>query len=186
MVTKHRIQTLFGTVALGLLALAPAGSVLGEDLPGVSAAAPMTTGEFEAHWRVEGTEEQIPFGPAGPQSIFRHQGRLTVLDNDGLVGNALSRCIGLRDARKGSMARCVWIGEDAAQIFTEVDRTSARGAQAGAGKGKIVGGTGRFSGISGSFEIRWVEQPQAAKGQISGETVSMRGRWTMPRVKVTQ
>jgi hypothetical protein len=49
-----------------------------------------------------------------------------------------------------------------------------------------VGGTGRFSGITGSYEIRWVEQPQAVKGKISGETVSMRGRWTLPPAKAAQ
>jgi len=182
MAPARQIQSIFGTLALGLLALVPAGSVLGDDLPNVSAAAPLASGNFEAHWRIEGTEEQIPFGTAGPQSIFRHQGQLTVLDSDGLVGNALSRCIGLRDSRKGSMARCVWVGEGGAQIFSEVDRTTTpggRGGQGGNGKGRIVGGTGRYAGITGSYEIRWVEQPQIAKGKISGETISMRGHWTL-------
>jgi hypothetical protein len=186
MAPAHRIQSILGTLALGLLALVPAGSVLGGDLPRVSAAAPQAGGDFEAHWRVDGSEEQIPFGAAGPQSIFRHQGRLTVLDDDGFVANALSRCIGLRDARKGSMARCVWITEGGAQIFSDVDRKPAPGGQGGNGNGRIVGGTGRFSGITGSYEIRWVEQPQAAKGKISGETVSMRGRWTLPPAKAAQ
>ena len=42
--------------------------------------------------------------------------------------------------------------------------------------GRFVGGTGRFEGIEGDYELSFVLGTQPP-GKIEAETVSMRGRW---------
>lgn len=162
-----------GLVLLIVGGAAPSGA---EDRRAVSSS-PASHGSFEAQWSVKGTREELSFGSVGSQAIFKHQGRLTVLRSNGLVGSAFSSCIGLSDTRTGSSGRCVWVTDGGDEIFSEVNRVPSPAGQGGKGVGRLVGGTGRFAGIEGSYEMRWIERPQADSADLAHETISMSGRW---------
>lgn len=144
-------------------------------------AAPPAKGTFEAQWSVEGTQEKLDFAGLNSFAIFQHTGTVTVLRKNGFVANALSKCIGLRDDQEGIVSRCVWISANGDQIFSELKRISdqPRG-RVGRGEGQIVGGTGRYQGISGSYELHWVDEWERSPNAIKGKTLSMQGQWSLP------
>ena len=141
-------------------------------------AAPPAAGEFEAHWSVEGTRDALDFGETHSQAIFRHTGTLKVMRSDGLLANALSKCIGLSDSVEGSRARCVWLTGLGDEIYSVMERDTVPGAQGGRGTGRIVGGAGRFAGISGSYELTWVARPSSSQAaSIAGDVLAWPESW---------
>ncbi len=144
-------------------------------------AAPHGGGTFEAQWSVEGTQEELDFAGVNSFAIFQHTGTVTVQRSNGFVANALSKCIGLRDDREGIVSRCVWVSSSGDQIFSKVTRhVGGPNSRAGTGHGQIVGGTGRFRGISGAYELSWVNEWESRRDAIKGKTLSMKGNWRLP------
>lgn len=144
-------------------------------------AAPPSRGSFDAQWSVEGSQSKLDFAGVNSFAIFQHTGTVTVQRDSGFVANAMTKCIGLRDAREGSVSRCVWITASGDQIFSELTN-EIEGAQArsGPGQGQIVGGTGRYQGISGTYKLRWVNKLELNQRTIEGKTLSMQGEWKLP------
>lgn len=174
----HGFRLAARTSALGvlLLALLVPSAISAQNAPPAGETA-QREGRFEAQWSVTGTREELPFGTQSRQAIFRHTGQVTVLRTDGLVRSALSRCIGLSDSTNGTTERCVWVADGGAEIYSELQHLPAQGGQSGKGAGRFVGGTGRFAGIEGSYELRWVDRPQPTTEEMAAETISMRGHW---------
>jgi hypothetical protein len=162
---------LLGAMFLAMALLAP-GALGANPLP--------REGSFQAQWSVEGSRELLELGPSRSASIFRHSGTVTVVRSDGLVGNALSKCIGMGDSSEGDVSRCVWIDSRGERIFSELRAVSSPNAQTGRGRGQITGGTGRFEGLSGGYELEWVAVPSLDETRIEARTLKMRGRWTLP------
>jgi hypothetical protein len=82
--------------------------------------------------------------------------------------------IGLADSQAGGTARVVWTDERGDRVFSEL-----RGSAIGTGAqiaGTIVGGTGRYAGVTGEYELRWRWVVQTEGGTISGRTESFKGR----------
>jgi hypothetical protein len=138
------------------------------------------SGSFAAQWSIAGTQQGLEFGPARSLSIYEHSGTITVVRSDGLVGNALSKCIGLGDTAKGDVSRCIWIDAAGEKIFSELTARTGAHSETGSGRGTFVGGTGRFEGITGSYEIDWVNVPSLDPEKIEGRSLKMEGAWKLP------
>ena len=138
------------------------------------------SGSFAAQWSITGTQQGLEFGPARSLSIYEHSGTITVVRSDGLVGNALSKCIGLGDTAKGDVSRCIWIDAAGEKIFSELTARTGAHSETGSGRGTFVGGTGRFEGITGSYEIDWVNVPSLDPEMIEGRSLKMEGAWKLP------
>jgi len=148
---------------------------------GATGRAPLKqSGSFQAQWSIVGTQQGLEFGPARSLSIYEHSGTLTVVRSDGLVGNALSKCIGLGDTAKGDVSRCVWIDGAGEKIYSELTAATSGQSATGSGRGTFVGGTGRFAGITGSYEIDWVNVPSLDPEKIEGRSLNMQGSWKLP------
>jgi hypothetical protein len=160
-----------------LLLLSAAASAPG----GAAGRAPLKqSGSFQAQWSIVGTQQGLEFGPARSLSIYEHSGTITVVRSDGLVGNALSKCIGLGDTARGDVSRCIWIDSAGEKIFSELTGTTSDRSGTGRGRGTFVGGTGRFEGITGSYEIDWVAVPSLEPEKIESRSLSMQGTWELP------
>jgi hypothetical protein len=171
------VRTIVGLIAWTLILLPQ----LAWGEPPSVAAAPPQKGAFEAQWSVEGTQERLDFEGLDSYAIFRHTGTVTVQRSNGLIANALSKCIGLRNGKQGVVSRCVWVSSSGDQIFSELQRNATPGnARTGSGKGRIVGGTGRYLGMSGTYELNWVNQWERTPDAIKGTTLSMKGEWVLP------
>jgi hypothetical protein len=160
-----------------LLLLSAAASAPG----GAAGRAPLKqSGSFQAQWSIAGTQQGLDFGPARSLSIYEHSGTVTVVRSDGLVGNALSKCIGLGDTAKGDVSRCIWIDAAGEKIFSELTARTDAESTTGRGSGTFVGGTGRFEGITGSYEIDRVNVPSLDPEKIEGRSLRMQGSWELP------
>ena len=138
------------------------------------------SGSFQAQWSIVGTQQGLDFGPARSLSIYEHSGTITVVRSDGLVGNAMSKCIGLGDSAKGDVSRCIWIDASGEKIFSELTARGSSRSGTGSGRGTLVGGTGRFEGITGTYEIDWVDVPSLDPERIESRSLSMKGEWELP------
>jgi hypothetical protein len=133
--------------------------------------------EFEATWSATGTRHTLNMEPGHQTSIFNLSGSLLVTGQRGLVGFR-AEVIGLSDSRSGGTGRAVWTDDRGDQVFSELRGSAlASGAQV---TGTIIGGTGRFTGVTGEYELRWRWVMQNEEGGINGRTESLKGRVKIP------
>ena len=54
------------------------------------------------------------------------------------------------------------------------------GADGGAGMGEFIGGTGKFTGIRGTFTIKRKVGPRDQRARTCTDYVTIEGSWTLP------
>jgi|SRR5262245_10547889 len=137
-------------------------------------AAPGEWREFEGNWSATGTRHTLRLDPGHQASIFSLSGSLLLTGRQGLGVGFRAEIIGLADTRTGGVARAVWTDERGDQVFSELRGSAiATGAQVA---GTITGGTGRYAGVTGEYELRWRWVVQTEEGVIGGRTESLKGR----------
>ena len=82
--------------------------------------------------------------------------------------------IALVDSATGLLGRSVWTDERGDQVFSELtgEGTAAQNRIAGT----ILGGTGRFAGVTGAYEFSWRFVIEAEDGSLQGSAVGLKGR----------
>ena len=86
-----------------------------------------------------------------------------------------SELIALNDSAAGLQGRSVWTDERGDQVFSELkgEGTAAKNHITGA----LLGGTGRYAGVTGSYEFSWLYVIEAEDGSIQGRAVGLKGRF---------
>jgi hypothetical protein len=87
----------------------------------------------------------------------------------------------MSDTVTGGIGSCVWTDERGDKVFSEL-----KGEPLGTGSrvvGTITGGTGRWAGLTGEYELRWQYVLESDDGTISGRAVGLKGRVTAPATK---
>ena len=86
-----------------------------------------------------------------------------------------SDVIALVDSETGLIGRSVWTDENGDQVFSELkgEGTAAKNRITGT----ILGGTGRYAGVTGSYEFSWQFVIEAEDGSIQGSAVGLKGRF---------
>ena len=105
-------------------------------------------------------------------------GSLLLTGRRGLGIGFRAEIIGMADSDSGGQGRSVWTDERGDQVFSELT-----GGQVGTGRafvGRIVGGTGRYAGLTGEYRFRWKFVIDTEDGVISGQTVDLEGRAQAP------
>jgi hypothetical protein len=145
--------------------------------PATGPGAPPPPGEwrsFDGTWSAVGTRHTLQLDPGHQTSIFSLSGSLLLTGERALGVGFRAEVIGLADSLTGGVARAVWTDERGDRVFSEL-----RGAAIGPGAqiaGTILGGTGRYAGVTGDYELRWRWVIQTEEGVISGRTESFKGR----------
>ncbi len=130
--------------------------------------------EFEGAWSASGTRQTLQLEPGHSVSTFRLGGWLLLGDRRALGVGFRAEAIGLSDSASGGVARTVWTDERGDRVFSELRGGAiASGVQA---QGTLLGGTGRYAGITGEYELRWRWVIQTEDGAISGRTEHLKGR----------
>ena len=86
--------------------------------------------------------------------------------------------IGLSDSAAGGTGQSVWTDERGDKLFSHL-----RGQPIGTGShvvGTITGGTGRWAGVTGEYQLRWLYLLDSEEGAFSGHAVGLKGRVTLP------
>ncbi len=130
--------------------------------------------EFEGSWNAAGTRHSIHLGANRRGSIIDLKGTMLLAGPQRPGVGFLSQAIALVDSETGLVGRSVWTDEHGDQVFSELkgEGTAARNRIAGT----FLGGTGRYSGATGSYEFSWQSVTEAEDGSIQGLAVDLRGR----------
>jgi hypothetical protein len=146
-----------------------------------SAPAPGETRTFEGTWSASGTRYTLQLEPGHKTSILRLTGSLLLTGQRGLGVGFQGEAIGISDSQTGGVGHAVWTDERGDKVFSEL-----KGQPLGTGShivGTITGGTGRFAGVTGEYELRWQYVIDSDDGTISGRAVGLKGRVTAPVAK---
>ncbi len=85
-----------------------------------------------------------------------------------------AKAIGFSDSRIGMQGQCVWTDEHGDKVYSEL-----KGEWVGTGNrivGTFLGGTGRFTGITGEYSFRWEYVVESEDGAMSGRAIDLNGR----------
>ena len=141
--------------------------------PGPAAAAGESQ-EFEGSWNGAGSRHTISLGGHRVGSIVDLKGTM-LLRGPGRPGVGFqSEVIGLTDSATGFQGRSVWTDEHGDQVFSELqgEGTATKNQIAGT----ILSGTGRYAGITGSYEFSWQWVMEGEEGAVHGRAVDLHGR----------
>jgi hypothetical protein len=130
--------------------------------------------DFEGTWNAAGTRRTIPLGDGRTSSVVDLRGTM-LLTGPGRPGvGFLAETVALTDTASGLVGRAVWTDEHGDKVFSELtgEGTAARNRI----EGTIVGGTGRYTGASGTYGFSWQYVVEAEDGAIQGRAVELHGR----------
>jgi len=149
-----------------------------------SAPAPGETRTFEGTWSASGSRQTLDLEPGHRASIFSLSGSLLLTGERGLGVGFQGNVIGFSDSKAGGTGQCVWTDDRGDKVFSQL-----RGESLGTGShvtGTITGGTGRYAGLTGEYELHWQYVIETDDGTISGRAVGLKGRVTMPAAGARQ
>ena len=138
------------------------------------AAAPGQSLEFVGSWNAAGSRHTISLGENRLGSIVDLRGTM-LLAGPGRPGVGFhSEVIGLVDSATGFQGRSVWTDEHGDQVFSELrgEGTAARNHVTGT----VLSGTGRYAGVTGSYDFSWQWVMDGEEGTIHGRAVDLKGR----------
>ena len=158
MFTRYPSWRIFFVRALGrpvMVALALAATACGPSSEPPKSAAPAAGEwrEFEGSWNAAGSRRTISLGADRRGSIIDLRGSM-LLAGPGRPGVGFrADVIALVDSETGLIGRGVWTDEKGDQVFSELkgEGTAAKNHITGT----ILGGTGRYAGVTGSYEFTW-------------------------------
>ncbi len=142
-----------------------------------------TNGEwrtFQGTLNTTGNRQVLRFGPDRAGAIFSLSGSLLLVGERRLSAGFQCRIIGFNDNTKGIGGWSTWTDTRGDQVFSEI-----KGESLGGGSrilGTIVGGTGRYAGITGEYEYVWklvVGDESADEGGFQGRADDVRGRFRL-------
>ena len=80
----------------------------------------------------------------------------------------------LNDSVTGMVGRAVWTDEHGDQAWSELRGEGNKASNKIVGT--FVGGTGRYSGATGTYEFSWRFLLENEDGNVQGESVGLKGR----------
>lgn len=126
-------------------------------------------------------EALIPAGRDAQAFVYQFLGVATNQAGEGFLHNASMRCIGFGHAQDGAEqnhGNCVYTDPDGHRMFADwQDEGTAQKAE---GSGNLLGGTGKYQGITGSYGYARIALPRAAAGTFQGYTVDLEGSFELP------
>jgi len=84
-----------------------------------------------------------------------------------------AKAIGFSDNLVGMQGRCVWTDEHGDKVYSEL-----KGEWVGTGNhivGTFLGGTGRFTGVTGEYSFQWKYVVESEDGAVGGRAVNLKG-----------
>ena len=138
---------------------------------------PGTSGEwleFEGSWNAAGSRRIISLGAERRGSVLDLTGTMLLAGPKRPGLGFRSEVIALVDSDTGLVGRSVWTDERGEQVYSELEGQGT--ADRNRITGKIVGGTGRYSGATGSYEFSWNWVMELEDGTVQGRAVDLKGR----------
>ena len=129
---------------------------------------------FEGTWSASGTRQTLNLEQDHRASIFDLTGSLLLIGDQALGIGFQAQAIGFTDSLAGMQGRCVWTDERGDKVYSEL-----KGEFVATGNrilGTILGGTGRYAGLTGEYSFQWRFVVESEDGAVSGRAVDLKGR----------
>lgn len=130
--------------------------------------------QFDGTWTAAGVRYNMPLGPQRRASIADLSGSLMLRGSSPPAVGFRTDAIVLNDSATGMTGRAVWTDHNGDQAYSELrgegTRTNNRVF------GTFIGGTGRYVGLSGSYEFSWRFVLENEDGNIEGQSVGLKGQ----------
>ena len=130
--------------------------------------------EFDGSWNAVGNRHTISLGGDRAGSIINLKGTLLLAGPDRPGVGFHSEIIGLVDTVTGLEGRSVWTDEHGDRVFSVLRGEGT--AEKNRVTGTILSGTGRYEGVTGTYEFSWQRVLEADDGSVQGRAVDMKGR----------
>jgi hypothetical protein len=128
---------------------------------------------FTGTWSATGNRQTMQLEPGHQAAIFKFSGSLLLTGPQRLTTGFKAEVIGFADSLSGSMGRSVWTDERGDQVFSELHGETINPGKVI--KGRFLGGTGRFAGVSGEYSFKWQSLVRNEEGDESGRVVDLQG-----------
>ena len=122
-----------------------------------------------------GQRQTLPTEDGDLAVTVQLSGAVAITTGAGLSRGFRGEVIGFDDGAGLVAGRVVWTDERGDRIFSALngEGLAAAGRQM---RGTIVGGTGRYAGMTGEYEFRWHYLIAAEGSVVNGRAVDLRGR----------
>jgi len=140
-------------------------------------------GTYSATEYHSGTFKVLVMGEERLHMTYEHMGVIINDAGKGFAHNSSVHCLGALHAVKGIKVQengfMVGTDPDGDKVFTTYKVTSGKVPVSSKGTFTFVGGTGKWTGITGGGEFTWSAVHPAAEGTYQGITKS-KGHWKLP------
>ena len=139
--------------------------------------------EFQGTWTAAGSRHTVRLGADRRASIADLDGSLLLAGPSRPGVGFRAEAIVLNDSATGMVGRSVWTDEHGDQVYSEL-----RGEGTASGNrivGTFLGGTGRYTGATGTYEFSWRFVLETEDGTVQGQSTGLKGRVRVSSPQVT-
>ena len=169
----HSVQRLYS--ALCCIALMSLLLTACSRAPRISTSAlPDEWRDFQGTWTAAGTRNIMRLGGDRRAGVSRFEGSLVLAGPSRPGVGFRSEAIVFSDTMTGLVGRAIWTDEHGDQAYSEL-----RGEGTASNNriiGTFVGGTGRYAGVTGSYEFSWRFVLEDEEGGVQGQSSGLKGR----------
>ena len=130
--------------------------------------------EFQGTWTAVGSRHRIPLGADRRASSGDFDGTLLLAGPSRPGVGFRAEALVLSDSGTGMIGRAVWTDENGDQVYSEL-----RGDGTATGSkvfGTFLGGSGRYSGATGTYEFSWRFVLESDDGAVQVQSIGLKGR----------
>jgi hypothetical protein len=130
---------------------------------------------FAGTWSAVGRRQTLRTEGDRPAAIIQLSGPVVLANQAGLSSAFRGEAIGFDDGRTISAGRAVWTDGRGDVVFSAL-----KGDTLLTGRrivGTITGGTGRYAGAVGEYELSWQYVVETEDGDLQGRASDLKGRW---------
>jgi hypothetical protein len=130
---------------------------------------------FDGAWSATGRRQTLPTEGARGAATIQLSGSVVLANASGLSRAFHAEAIAYDNGSRLAGGRAVWTDTRGDRVFSELrGETLATGRRIA---GTITGGTGRYDGIAGDWELSWQFVVETDEGDVQGRAADFRGRY---------
>jgi hypothetical protein len=130
--------------------------------------------DFQGTWTAAGNRNIMGLGGDRRASISIFDGSLVLAGRVRPSVGFRSEAIVFSDTSTGLVGRAVWTDEHGDQVYSELRGEGT--PKSNKISGTFISGTGRYSGITGTYEFSWRFLLEGEDGTVQGQSMGLQGR----------
>lgn len=130
--------------------------------------------EFQGTWTAAGTRHIMHLDGERRASVLIVNGSLVLSGPERPGVGFRSEAIVFNDSVTGMVGRAVWTDEKGDHVYSELQGSGT--ASNNKITGTFVGGTGRYTGVTGTYDFSWRYVLADEDGAIEGQSMGLKGR----------